>query len=712
MKDTLRKIFTNRFLYLALIVVAAMSVLVVRLYRLQIIDGKPIDNSSVHTNTYSIVLDAPRGNIYDCNGVLIASNRTAYEVLMVNVAGEQAERDEMYLNLIKLFEESGDIYNNPLKRYLKSPNEWGVSIDGEDEMVARSNWISTISEKKADRELLSEPNGAFKYLKDTVFKIDKKYSDEEAYKIMCLRYETYTNGLDSLKPTIIATDCCEKTMEILSARHLDFPGITTEKVYFREYVNTEYISQVIGYVRAISGEEYEELKDVGYSMDDVVGKTGIEKSAENYLRGTKGTRVVYKDKDGRVKQESYTPPIAGKDIYLTVDLKLQKAAHDSLAANIKDIASRADGKYNFGDCNAGSIVVTDVNTGNVLAMVSYPGFDNSIFVKPSSDEVAQQAISDMFADKNSPGLNRATQGLYSIGSTIKPLISIAALETGKIDTKTEVRCQASVKINGRKHTCLSSHGYLNLEYAIAKSCNIYFYDAGIKTGIDVIDDYAEMFGLGEKTGIEIAEYEGFRSNPETMELKESDKSHVWTDSDTAQTSIGQLYTSFTPIQVNRYVSAIANGGYLKTPHLIGSVKDYEGGIVYEPEVVSKKLDISDWSLSVVRQGMHTMAKTNGNIKIVLKDFPEGFISAKTGTVETGDNTTSSNGVFMCYAPSDKPQIAVTVVVEHGVYGGYVIPSIQGVIDTYFGNPAKTAVVKTALPNGVNSLTNIINNPPI
>jgi len=711
MKETLKKIFTNRFLYLALIVLVAMSALVLRLYRLQIIEGKPAASSG-RVNTHSIELEAPRGNIYDCNGVLLATNRTAYEVLMVNVSGEQAERDEMYLNLIKLFEAHEDIYNNPLKRYLKSPDAWGVSIDGEDETEARANWISTVSEKKADREFLQSPAGAFRYLRDTVFKLDKKYSDEDAYKIMCLRYETYTNGLDSLRPTVIATDCCEKTMEILSARHLDFPGITTEKVYFRKYVNTECISQIIGYVRAISGEEYDELKDKGYSADDIIGKTGIEKSAEDYLRGTKGSRVVYKDKDGTVKQESYTAPVAGNDVYLTIDIELQKVSHDSLAANIKDIASRPDGKYNFGDCNAGSIVVSDVNTGNVLAMVSYPGFDNSIFVQPSADEAAQQAITDLFADKNSPGLNRATQGLYSIGSTIKPLISIAALETGKVTTKNEVRCQGVTTINGRKHTCLSSHGYLNLEYAIAKSCNIFFYDTGIKTGIDVIDDYAEMFGLGEKTGIEIAEYEGFRSNPETMELKETDKTHKWTDSDTAQTSIGQLYTSFTPLQVNRYVSAIANGGYLNTPHVIGSISSSSGGLVYSAEAERKKIDVSDWSLSVVRQGMLTMSKTNGTIKTVLKDYPEGFISAKTGTVETGDNTTSSNGVFMCYAPSDKPQIAITVVVEHGVYGGYVIPSISGTIDTYFGNAFKTRSVSSgSLHMTISSVTNIINNPP-
>ena len=185
MKEALKKIFTNRFLYLALIIVIAMSALVVRLYRLQILEGKPKDSSTVHTNTYSIELEAPRGNIYDSQGVLIATNRTAYEVLMVNVSGEQSERDAMYLNLINLIEENSDIYNNPLKRYLKSPDEWGVSIDEDDELVARSNWISTVSEKKADRDFLSEPHGAFEYLRDTVFKIDKKYSDEDAYKIMC-----------------------------------------------------------------------------------------------------------------------------------------------------------------------------------------------------------------------------------------------------------------------------------------------------------------------------------------------------------------------------------------------------------------------------------------------------------------------------------------------------------------------------------------------
>jgi len=707
MKDTLKKIFTNRFLYLSVIIIAAMSVLVVRLYRLQITEGKPADSVDAHRNTYSIELEAPRGNIYDCNGVLLATNRTAYEVLMVNVSGEQSERDEMYLNLITLFEKNGDLYNNPLKRYLKSPTEWGVSIDGEDETEARANWISTVAEKKADRSLLENPGGAFDYLRNTVFELDPKYSDEEAYKIMCLRYETYTNGLDSLKPTTVATDCCRETMELLSARHLDFPGISTEKVYFREYVNTECISQIIGYVRAVSKEEYEELKDDGYGADDVIGKTGVEKSAESYLRGTKGARVVYKDKDGSVKQESYTAPVAGDDVYLTVDIRLQQSAYDSLEANIKDIASQANGKQNFGDCNAGSIIVTDVRSGNVLSMVSYPGFDNSIFVQPSSDAEAQQAISDLFADKDSPSLNRATQGLYSIGSTIKPLISIAALETGKVTSETEIRCSSVMTINGRKHTCLSSHGYLNLEYAIARSCNIFFYETGIKTGIDVIDDYAEMFGLGEKTGIEIAEYEGFRSNPETMALKENDKTHKWTDSDTAQSSIGQLYTSFTPIQVNRYLCALANGGYLNTPHIIGSVADSSGALVYKSETKSQKIDVSPWALSVVKQGMITMAKTNGALKTLLADYPEGFVAAKTGTVETGESSASSNGVFMCYAPAEDPQIAVTVVVEHGVYGGYVIPAIEGVIEGYFGGQYKRSSLSSVSSFG--GIIDIINN---
>lgn len=710
MTETLKKIFSNRFLYLSLIIIVAMAALVMRLYKLQIKDGKSASSDSSRTHTYSIELEAPRGKIYDCNGVLLATNRTSYEVLMVNVKGEQADRDDMYLKLINLFEENGDIYNNPLKRYLKSPAEWGTAIDEENEAGARANWINTVSEKKADRELFSSPQGAFGYLRNTVFKLDKKYSDADAYKIMCIRYETFTNGLDSLKPTVIATDCCEKTMEILSARHLDFPGISTEKVYFREYVNTESISQIIGYVRAISGEEYEELKDSGYSMDDIIGKTGIEKSAENYLRGTKGSRVVYKDADGVVRQESYTAPIAGNDIYLTVDIKLQQIAYDSLEVTIKDIASQANGKQNFGDCNAGSIIVSDVSTGNALAMVSYPGFDNSIFVQPSSDVAAQQAITDLFADKDSPGLNRATQGLYSIGSTIKPLISIAALESGSITTKTEVKCTGVTTINGRKHTCLSNHGYLNMEYAIAKSCNIFFYEAGIETGIDVIDDYAKMFGLGEKTGIEIAEYEGFRSNPETMTLKDPDTTHIWSDSDTAQTSIGQLYTSFTPVQVNRYTAAIANGGYLNTPHIIKRVSSPTGALVFQPELTRTKVEVSDWALSVVRQGMLTMSKTNGTIKTVLKDYPEGFISAKTGTVETGDNTTSSNGVFICYAPSDKPQVAITVIIEHGVYGGYVIPAIEGVIDEYFGNPYKIAGAKTGmLTTSFGSAMDIINN---
>ncbi|MBQ8827775.1 MAG: hypothetical protein IJZ90_01365 [Clostridia bacterium] len=684
MKNALKKFFGNRYLYVTLIMLVAMTALSLRLYNLQIVEGDANAADKQQITTYAIELDAPRGSIYDCNGVLLATNRTAYEVLMVNVSGEQSERDAMYLELIQLFEKNDDTYNNPLARYLESPDSWGYSLEGDENAEARASWISGIALKKADREKLAEPAGAFNYLRNDIFEIEEKYTNEEAYMIMCIRYETYTNGLDSLRPTTIATDCCEETMVELSSRYLDFPGITTEKVYFREYVNTECISQVIGYVRAISSEEYEELKDQGYAADDIIGKNGLEKSAEDYLRGTKGSRVMYRDEDGVVRELSYTAPVAGNDVYLTIDIHLQQTAYNSLEETILDIASNRNDYNNFGDCNSGSIVVSDINTGEVLAMVSYPGYDNSIFVQPSSDREAQQAITDLFADPASPSLNRATQGLYSIGSTFKPVVALAALSTGAIDTTTTINCTGTLKVNGRAHTCLSHHGYLNMEYAIAHSCNIFFYQAGIDAGIDVIDEYAEKFGLGEKTGIELAEYEGNRSNPETMLLNEEDTSHVWSDSDTAQTSIGQLYTLFTPIQINRYISALGNGGYLVPTHIIDSVTSASGALIYEPETESQKIDVAAENLEAVQQGLYTMAKLNGGIKTTLVNFPEGFASAKTGTVQTGDATTSSNSVFMCFAPSDEPEIAVSIVVEHGVYGGYVISAIGDVFEEYFG----------------------------
>ena len=691
-KDHLKEFFRSRATYVGLLVAVVVGVLIWRLYDMQIVNGEAYKQKASETvlTTAELTVKARRGNIYDCNGVLLATTRMSYKVNMVNTPDEQAFRDNMYLRLIELFEANNDTYTNYLRRYISPELEWGSNLAGEEREAARSNWINTLvsGQRKSDRDGIITAKDAFDYLRNTVFKLNEEYTDEQAYKIMIIRYATFSYGLSSLTPMELASDACKETMEYLTAHSYEFPGISTEEVYYRVYVDDAYASHIIGYVHAISQEEYEALKDEGYSRDDIIGKTGVEKAAEAYLKGTNGTRVVYRDKDGIIKTLSYTPPVAGNDVYLTIDYSLQSKTIQILEETIADIVSMKDDVKNFGDANAASAVVENVKTGEILAMASYPYYDNNIFVAPSTDAAAQQAIIDLFQDPSAPALNRATQGLYPIGSTIKPLISIAALESETITSKTVVDCQRRMTISGRIHSCLSRHGEVSLITALAKSCNVYFYTVGVNTGIDNIDHWAKAFGLGEKTGIEIAEYAGYRSNPATMKLRERDIYHVWSDSDTAQSSIGQLYTLFTPLQLSNYAAALSNGGYINTPHVLAKVVNAAGEIVYTDEEVNNAkthTGASAWALGLVKEGMTEMVRQSANVSAAFKSFPDGFVCAKTGTPETGMEAfgESSHSVFICYGPASDPEIAVSVLIEHGSSGSNASPAAGKIFDAYF-----------------------------
>lgn len=688
--DRLRKIAKNRCFYAAVILAVVMTVMIGRLYYLQIVNGDVYRDKANITidNIKELSIYAPRGNIYDKNGLLLATTRKSYKVMMVNIDNPQDERHEMYLELINLFIKNGDTYTNSLGKYLSYPIDWGTSLKDDDKGAERFNWINKIAIRKSDRDRLTTPQKIFDYLRNERFKIDKKFTEEEAYKIMIMRYETFAYGLSYITPSVIASDCSEKTVHELEAKYFNFPGITAEETYFREYINAKEASHILGYVRGISEKEYAELKDKGYSNDDIIGKIGVEKVAEEYLRGKNGVRSVYLDQNGILREYSYTAPIPGNDVYLTIDYLFQQQCVEILAEEIQNIKAKKDNVKNFGDAEAGSIAVINAKTGEVLALANYPNYDNSIFLAPSSDRDAQQAIVDLFNDPTSPSLNRATQGLYPVGSTFKPITAISALESNKTDAARQIHCNGFLILNNHSHACMSYHGNISLENAIAKSCNVYFQQIAVDTGIETIDYWAGQFGLGEKTGIEINEYKGYRSNPDTMEIKEADIYHKWSDSDTAQTSIGQLYTLFTPLQLARYAAALGNGGKLNTPYVISSIKAENGNIITDNSGKNAdvtKINVSDNTLSLVKSGMKKMVASSGTAQRAFASFPEGFVAAKTGTPETGMEAfgQSSHSVLICYAPADDPEIAVSIVIEHGATGANSIPIAGKVFEAYF-----------------------------
>ena len=682
----------ERFVLLGIMYLLVFVVIVVQLVNLQIINGKENDENSQQRLLQEREIVASRGIIADTHGIPIATNRVGYTVHVAKTKLKEAQVNEMILKLAQIFESNGDSLESGLIKYLTyHPIAYGSNLIKSDKALEK--WKSEMVLKEKDMELLKTPEDMFKYFREKKFGIDEKYTDEEAYKIMCVRYDMLIKGYTAVNPLRIAKDVDIKTVAQIEERSHEFPGVLIDVEPERKYVEPSNVAHILGYIGMLSDKEYEANKDAGYKLNDTIGKVGIEKAAENYLRGINGKKRVEVDTSGRLTSElSSEPAIPGNNVYLTIDSRLQKVAMESLERNIELIRSKADNRKNFGDAYAGAVVAMDVNNGEILAMASYPTYDPSIFLPGCDDpEAEKKKYEFMFDEKNTPMLNRAIRGIYTPGSIYKPITAIAALEEGVIRADTMLYDKGYTDLGGMRFYCLEyrngqgAHHSIDLNEALATSCNIYFHEIGVKTGIDRIDKWAKLFGLGELTGIEIPDEEvkGIRANQETKKERRND---IWRPADTAQASIGQFDNMFTPIQIASYVSTLANGGKKYKPHLIKSVKKYDGSIVMETKPEYETVPVSKETMEAINEGMIAVSNSvEGTAASDFKDFPF-TVASKTGTPETGRESqgSSSNGLFIAYAPAEKPEIAVAVVVEHAVWGKNVIPIAKDVLREYFG----------------------------
>jgi penicillin-binding protein 2 len=680
----------ERFVLLAIMISLVFAVIIVQLVNLQIINGKENDENSQQRLVTDREIVASRGIIADTNGIPIATNRVGYTVQIAKTGLKSLEVNEMINKLIKVIENNGDSIESGLPDYLTfNPIAYGKNINKSDKALEK--WKTEIVNKDADVKLLNTPEDVFKYFRDKKFEIDKKYTDEEAYKIMCIRYDMVIKGYTASNPLRIAKDVDIKTVAQIEERSHEFPGVLIDMEPQRSYADVSDFAHVLGYIGVISPEEYDAKKSSGYKLNDKIGKTGIEYAAENYLRGINGKKRVEVDTSGRLTAElDSEPAIPGNDVYLTINSRLQKVAMESLQRNIERIRSEADYKKNFGDANAGAVVAMDVNNGEILAMASYPTYDPAVYLAGADDKEAEKKKEEYNNDdKNKPLLNRATQGVYTPGSIYKPITAIAALEEGVITPSTIYYDKGYDNIGGMMFYCLEYRNHQGPHYnedlteALATSCNMYFHYFGWKTGIDKIDKWAKLFGLGERTGIEIGEAKGRRANRETKKALRNDD---WRPADTAQTAIGQFDNGFTPVQLANYVSILANGGKKYTPHLIKQVKKYDGSIVMEAKPEYETVPVKKETLDAIRKGMVAVSNSiEGTAVSTFKEFPF-VVAAKTGTPETGleSKGSSSNSLFIAYAPADDPKIAVAVVVEHGVWGKNTSYIARDVLKEYFG----------------------------
>ena len=669
----------DRYIIMAVFILIAAVAIIYNLAKIQIVDGQSYREEAIYRLSASGVIYPKRGDIFDRNGVPIAGSRMGYCAQYVDVKMPNEEKNRMLLELINILEQDGKTIKSRLNNYLGFDPITFITSKPE-------SFINTIVINKEDAEFIITADQAFKYLREKTFEIDATYTDEEAYKIIQLRYEILISQPQINNPLTVADDISIDTMSVLEERSFELRGVTTFIKPYREYYeNARIVSHVLGYTGVISQEELEEYNkelegiegSVPYIASDIVGKMGIESAAESILRGVRGQTFREVDENGKTTT-SYLERAAvpGQDLYLTIDLDLQKVAVESLERNIKRIREIKH-KKNFGDANAGAVVVMDVNNGEVLAMASNPDFDPRVFLENNA-----AAINELWNNPEAPVVNRATSGKYAPGSTYKPLVAIAALESGVITPNTRIHAPYSEEIGNMIFTNPEGNqGHIRLKKALETSSNMYFYKVGVQTGIDNIVKWAKIFGFGKKTGIEIGEQIGSIAS---REYKRQFYDEDWYPANTAMASIGQLYNAFTPIQLTNYVSIIANDGKKFTPHLIKMAVDESGAITYEPSEEYEQLPIAPANIKGVKEGMEAVANSeDGTAAEAFKDFPFD-VAGKTGTSETGrEATSSSNGLFVCYAPYDKPEIAIAVVVEHGVWGRETAPICADIMMEYF-----------------------------
>lgn len=687
----------NRYVIIGLCFVVFFAVIIFRLANLQIVEGEKYNEDSKRRVLRESTVTAPRGKILDRYGVPIAVNRQGFTVKIVKTDIKSDELNNMLYKVVKVLEKNKKPYNDSMTKYLTfNPLTFNDKSLKEIEKWEKNKDRLDIGE---DKDIQTTPEGLFKYLREEKFKIAPEYTDEQAYKIMLLRYEILIDNWNFIMGGTVqlAKDVDINVVSELEERHHEFPGIITDVEPMREYINAYEEAHILGYVRAITPEQFDSLKEEGYDNNDLIGQTGVEKIAERYLRGRDGKKSIEVDLNGRMtEQQESTPAIPGSDVILSIDTNLQKVTMDSLKRNIELIPSLG-GKNNYGDANAGAAAVLDVKTGEALALASYPGFDPSIFLAGSDDKAAQQAIRDLFNPENidKPSYFRAIQGTYAPGSTFKPLTAIAALEEGVITPSQKILDSGrwDVPQGNKTFKCLEypsfGHGWLDLKKALETSCNIYFHQIGYSTGIDNMAKWASYFGLGKKTGIDLPdEKSGNMSSKETKRLlhKGDHGEGNWYPADTAQVAIGQFDNNFSPLQLANYIAAIANGGKLYKPFVVKRVIKYDGSIVNETVPTFSKIPVKASTINAIKEGMVAVTSSiDGTANKYFNGLPFQ-VAGKTGTAQTAGllSKHSSNALFVCYAPADDPKIAIAVVIERGAWGSYTAPVARDIIDAYFG----------------------------
>ena len=646
----------TRLTVLSVIMAVVLVLYSFQAFSLQVSDAERYIAQAQGISYRKAVIKAQRGEILDANGREIAVNREGYNIVFNKAYFDMSKANDTVLRLCRLLQSKETEWKDTLpltktEPYVFTDNATSVSLLKSNLGLAHYATDLNCFDEMVERYELHS------------------YDKETQRLLMGVRYSLESYAFSVSNPFTFAEDVSSDIMQAVLEAGMILNGVTINVVPFRQYVDGTLAPHLIGTVGPIYAEEWRKYKDKGYAYDDKVGKSGSEALAEDMLHGTDG-EITYKinSKGKIISSEITKQPISGKTVVLNLDKAIQTSTQVALKHAVDTLKATEDHSI-----TGAAAVMLDVKTGGVMASANYPSYDLNTFSE-DFDKLASDT-------KGTPLTDRAFQGIYPAGSTVKPAVAVAALELGKLELDEDIFCsQKYTKYKDYQPNCMHYHGRISLNRAISKSCNYFFFEMGYRLGLSNINKYFKLFGLGMKTGVEVNDSKGL--------LVENSES----SGNTLQAAIGQM-NAFTPLQLAVYVSTMANEGVRYKASLIDRVVSYDMSEVYEviePEIV-ESFEIGTDTINAVKAGMLSVT-VDGTGGATFANYPIK-VGGKTGTSQVADG--DDHSVFIAFAPFDKPEVAVAIVLEHGASSRTCSTVAREMFDAYFFS--KEVTIDTTKP---------------
>ena len=675
MNQNERKNVLHRMLLLIAVACVIMGLYAMRLIFLQRVNGDDFKAKATNTTDYNFTVTAARGDIVDSAGRRIATTATSYNVVLNKLLMGDRDLDAMLQQIVELLRENGESWNDTL--LIGQPDAAGRYAFTDDDSSASDQKQLADMKETLGLQQYATANDVMEML---VEKNELQGFSLEWQRVLAgIHYEMDRQAFSNVNNFVMAENVSAATVATIKEHSLQLPGVEIVETSARSYDQSDIIPAVLGRVGKITAEKWKvtdsngqvtyPLREKGYNMNDVLGISGLESVYEDELRGKDGVETITRNSDGVIVDTRLTTvPEPGHTVQLTIDSNFQRAVDKALAENI-DMINRV---YNTGTMKAaaGAVVVLDVKDGSVMAASNYPSYDQNLYASN---------YSEYSSDPSLPLFNRALQGLYTPGSTFKPAVAVAALDSGLINQYSTVYCNGVYNYFKDYHPRCTRHGHsgnIDVITAIKWSCNVFFYDVGRRLTSDVYDAYAYKLGLGQRTGVEVGEALG------RLTTKNDSNYTVSLD---VQAAIGQGNTVVTPIQLATYAATLANNGTRYRTHFVKAILDTNTGEVLsetKPEVMDV-IEGTGNTFELVRQGMKQVPSTiNGKIS----SYPVP-IACKTGTPQRSETYAPGkhylNAMMVAYLPADDPQIAIGITIEYGGYGARTGDLVVDIANAYF-----------------------------